>query len=371
MFVHQFVHVLNYGDAISGEAIAIKRLVEEQGMQCKIYCVHSHEKVREHASKMSEFETNFDSSSEKHCILLHYSIASPLNDLYAKIQGGLKALLYHNLTPVSWFLPYNTRVADDLKIGHKELPALLEISDIVLADSTYNKSELEKLGCNSCQVLPLPIDGEKWSVAENPGIAKILLGNGCKNFLHVGRLAPNKCIEDIIKTFYFYHHKIDSKSKLWLIGHDIDTEIYSLELRLLVESLRVENAVEFVGSVADSELKAFYQNSDCYLCMSEHEGFCVPVLEAMRFKLPVVAYASTALPETMGDAGFLVNEKNHAEIAELVSMIVAKPALKSEIVKRGLKRVDDFSENRFYESFKANLLDIVGSKKKKAAGSAS
>ena len=193
MFVHQFVHVLNYGDAISGEAIAIKRLLEQQGIRCNIYCVHHHEKVKEYASDISEFSTFFEEDSDEHCILLHYSIASSLNDLYAKQKSAKKALLYHNLTPVSWFLPYNARVAEDLKVGHKELPELLSISDIVLADSTYNKSELEALGCSSCEVLPLPIDQKKWGINSNNGIAKVLSSNGCKNFLHVGRLAPNKC----------------------------------------------------------------------------------------------------------------------------------------------------------------------------------
>ena len=95
--------------------------------------------------------------------------------------------------------------------------------------------------------------------------------------------------------------------------------------------------------------------------MSEHEGFCVPVLEAMFFELPVIAYASTALPETMGDAGFLVNSKSHAEIAELVSMIAQDKTLKQELVSRGVSRVSSFSEEIFYKSLKKSFLDKITS----------
>lgn len=361
MFVHQFVHALNFGDAISGEAITIKRLLSSLGIECRIYSLHSHPKVKEHVTPWEEFERYYDAQAGDHSILLHYSIASPLNDLYAKTTSAVRAILYHNLTPVSWFAPYNARVANDLRIGYQELPALVELSDIVLADSTFNKSELEKLGCRNCAVLPLPLDFQKWEIAANPGIASILKSSGVRNFLHVGRLAPNKCIEDILKIFYFYHHKIDENSKLWLIGHDVDTEIYSLELSLLVRSLRLEKAVEFVGTVADSELKSFYQESDCYFCMSEHEGFCVPVLEAMRFGLPVIAYNSTALPETLGNAGILVDRKSHAELAELTHVLLNDQQLRTALVEAGEKRAELFAEPMFLEALESQFLSKIAS----------
>ena len=178
-----------------------------------------------------------------------------------------------------------------------------------IADSSYNASELEGFGCKNPVVLPLTIDPDRWKVASNPGILSALRDHGGKNILHVGRLSPNKCIEDILKAFYFYHHKFDTTSKLWIVGHDIDTELYSLELRALCRKLRIHQAVMFTGSVADSELKAFFEGADAYICMSEHEGFCVPLIEALHHKVPVVAYNSSAVPETLGESGVLIKRE--------------------------------------------------------------
>jgi glycosyltransferase involved in cell wall biosynthesis len=191
------------------------------------------------------------------------------------------------------------------------------------------------------------LDLKKWSVPANPGIASLLKSTGDVNLLHVGRLAPNKCVEDILKIFYFYHHKIQRRSKLWLIGIDIDTEIYSFELRRLISRFNLKHAVEFVGAVADSELRSFYENSAVYLCMSEHEGFCLPLLEAMHFRLPVIAFGVCAVPETLGEAGILVRRKAHAELAELVEILVSDQGIREKLVLAGQRRIEEFSEERF------------------------
>ena len=244
-----------------------------------------------------------------------------------------------------------------LEQGLEELPQLLKLSSRILADSTFNKEELAKLTSESVEVLPLPLDGKKWSIPANPGIAAALRGHGGKNFLHVGRIAPNKCLEDIIKSFYFYHHKINPKSKLWFVGHDIDCEIYSLELRRLVSELSLKPFVEFVGSVSDGELKSFYENSDAYLCMSEHEGFCVPLLEAMNYRLPIVAFAGSAIPETVGDAGILLDKKEPALVAEILEQIVENiDGLRDSLIEKGQARVAAFQIDNFSERVQSAII---------------
>ncbi len=355
MRIHQFVHTLNYGDAISGEALLIQRILSEMGISGEIYSVNTHERLQGATKDWRSFSAPSD--DEATAVLLHYSIGSPLNAKLLDTPGILRGLIYHNLTPVKWFAPYNSVVAANLALGTDELPRLLPQMDIVLADSAYNKSELDAMGCERSKVLSLVLDQKKWGVAPNPGIVRNLTGAGEKNLLHVGRFAPNKCIEDIIKAFYFYHHKIEKKSTLWLIGSDIDTEIYSFELRRLVSELRLKHAVRFVGSVSDCELRAFYENADLYLCMSEHEGFCVPLLEAMQFGVPVVAFSATAVPETLADAGFLLKEKNAAEVAELINQILSNTALREASVARGKKRAAEFSEARFAEDLQRTLIN--------------
>ena len=238
-------------------------------------------------------------------------------------------------------------MAKDLKYGLSELPELLTTADLILADSTYNKEELGNLGFSNVEVFPLLYDSKKWAVQENKGIAGILSNSKEVNILTVGRLAPNKCIEDTIKSFYFYHHKINKNSKLWIVGHEIDTEIYAFELRNLVKKLLLDNSVKFVGTVANCELKAYFQNSNLYMCMSEHEGFCVPLVEAMNFDLPIIAYDSSAIAETLGDAGLLVKNKSHAEIAEAMNLIISDNKIREKFQSKAKIQIEKFSKKAF------------------------
>lgn len=370
MQIHQFVHTLSYGDAISGEVLVLKRLLRERCENSEIYSINTHEKLvgetRDYRLFLEDLE-RAKKAGEEVALVLHYSLGSPLNEIYTKASGIKKTLIYHNLTPAKWFAAYNTRVYQDLLSGIEELPKLLAQSDIVLADSEFNKNELRDFGCNSAEVLPLVLDTEKWKIAENPGIAAILKGSGKKNILHVGRIAPNKKIEDIIKAFYFYHHKIEKNSQLWLIGHDIDTELYSFELKHLVRRLQLQEDVHFIGSVADSELKAFYQNSDLYLCASEHEGFCVPLLEAMHFALPIIAYQSSAIPETLSNAGILVSDKRPAELAELMNLVISDQNLRSELEVKAKARVAEFSLQAFSKNLEQVLLNPLANERGKSA----
>lgn len=347
MQIHQFVHTLNYGDAISGEALVLKSILEERFSKSEIYSINTHEKLIGQTRDYKLFLEDIAKTDEEVVLILHYSLGSPLNDIYKEAKGIKKVIIYHNLTPATWFASYNTRVYEDLLTGREELPGLLQISDIVLADSEYNQKELKEFGCSTADVLPLVLDHKKWAVEENAGIANILKSSNKKNILHVGRIAPNKKIEDIIKAFYFYHHKIEENSQLWLIGHDIDTELYSFELKYLVRRLHLDHAVNFVGSVADSELKAFYQNSDLYLCMSEHEGFCVPLLEAMHFSLPVVAYSASAIPETLADGGILISDKTPEKLAELMALCISDQELRAKLNQKAKERVAQFNLERF------------------------
>ena len=356
MEVYQLVHTLSYGDAISGEALSIKRILQSQGITSEIYCVNVHPKLKNSAKKWGSFEAEVAAraADEDILLILHYSLGSPLNRAYREFKGR-RGIIYHNLTPAHWFENYNSRVTEDLISGAKELPELVACSDVVLADSTYNASEISEY--SNPHVLPLTLDTKKWNISANPGIASVLKGHGGKNFLHVGRIAPNKCIEDIIKAFYFYHHKIDEESRLWLIGGDIDTEIYSFELRRIVSEFHLKEAVTFVGTVSDEELRAFYENCDAYLCMSEHEGFCVPLVEAMHFGLPVIAYDACAVAETLGDGGILLQQKAPEKVAELMHLLVTDSKIRGELISRGRKRVSAFSEDKFEQRLKQLLLE--------------
>lgn len=353
MRIHQLLHTLSYGDAISGEVLALQRCLRELGVESEIYAINIHPKYKGRARDYRELDRSFDGK-----VILHYSLGSPLNDLYRSLTSATRVLVYHNITPPEWFEGVNPRVVRDIKNGLADLSALCRESDRLLSDSQFNADELAALGFSS-DVLELPIDPARWTEEANGGISSLLKNDPVLHLLHVGRVAKNKKIEDVIKVFYFLHHHLEPRSKLWLVGIDTDTEIYSFALKRMVYQLRLDKAVSFTGGMSDSEVRAFYENASVYLTMSEHEGFCLPVIEAMNFGLPVVAYAQGALPATVGDGGVIINDKNPAAVAELVLKIHQDQGLKEELKRAGRSRVAELSYDRFKERVKV-LFQIPG-----------
>ena len=339
--IHQLVHTLSYGDAISGEVLALQRVLRDAGYSSEIFAINVHPKLEGRAQKYQQFPKDFAGE-----VVLHYSLGSPLNILYRSLARAKRTLVYHNLTPAVWFEGVNPRIVRDIESGAKELPALCAISSRLLADSEFNAQELQQLGFRA-EVLPLPIDPERWNFPENPGIAALLRSTPGIHLLHVGRLAPNKCIDDIIKVFYFLHHYVEPQSTLWIVGIDIDTELHSFELKRLVHELDLEGSVNFAGCMADAEIKALYRNATAYLCMSEHEGFCLPLAEAMHFGLPVLAYASSAIPETVASGGILLKDKRHPEIAELIGEIYRNAEFRDKLRDAGKRQAAEFSHEHF------------------------
>lgn len=353
MAIHQLLHTLSYGDAISGEVLALKRVLEGAGLESQIFAFNIHQKLKGQAQEISIDSP--DLSFEKgDTVILHYSLGSPLNEMYQGCDLQRRILIYHNITPAHWFRSVNSRVYSDIGKGIADLPRMCRCSDLILADSPFNQAELAQLGFAS-EVLELPIDPQRWSVEANAGILALLGSRSGTNVLHVGRLAPNKCVEDILKFFYFFHHFGNKSSQLWLVGIDTDTELYSFSLKRLAYELGLEDVVHFTGPVADEELRSFYTCADLYMCMSEHEGFCLPVVEAMHFGVPVMAYSAGALPDTIGSAGILFSEKRHAELAEVALEVLQNQQLCSQLQDAGRKRVGQLS----FENFASRVKSLV------------
>jgi len=348
--IHQLVHTLSYGDAISTEVLALQRAFHVSGITSEIFAINEHPLLRGKTRPHTELErvTTAD-------LVLHYSLGSVLNDLYGGWQRGRRTLIYHNITPPKWFRGINARVAADIERGLAELPKLCRLSDQLLADSRFNAEEMKAMGFAS-EVLDLPVDPGRWNTTRNEGIYNLVKGTPGTHVLHVGRLAPNKCVEDIIKTFYFVRHKIDRQSTLWLVGIDTDTELYSFSLKRLAAELGLEDSINFVGCLADEEVRSLYEACTVYICMSEHEGFCLPVVEAMHFGCPVVAYAAGAVTDTVGHGGILIREKRHAEVAELLFTLGNDDALRSRLVNAGRERVKSLSYDRFVERIRELFL---------------
>jgi glycosyltransferase involved in cell wall biosynthesis len=323
--VHQLLSNFDYGDAIGNHVRALRALLRRWGRPSDVYAQYIHEGL----ARDARFYTRYrDVSSPDRVVLFHFSIGSEVTSFYAGLPDR-KVLVYHNITPAEYFVGVNARVADRCRRGRWELQRLASVTDLALGVSEFNRRELEAAGFRRTGVLPILVD---WSQYAHPPVAAVEEAyRATTNLLFVGRLAPNKRVEDLIKTYYFYR-RLEPASRLLLVGSWVDTEGYVAGLQKLAAELGVLDGVVFAGSVSQAELCAFYRCASVYLCLSEHEGFCVPLLEAMHFGVPIVAFAAAGVPGTLGSAGLLVAEKDFPTTAELVHRVVTDRSLRDAVV---------------------------------------
>ena len=218
------------------------------------------------------------------------------------------ALIYHNITPPEYFVGVHRTLARQCFRGRRELQAYVDRCDLALGDSEFNRQDLEALGFPRTGVLPVVPDFSHLDRAPNRFVAG-QFDDDWTNILFVGRVIANKKIEDVIRFFHAYHTTFNPRSRLLIVGVFSLFERYLASLNHLVADLGLEH-VHFTGHVSDEELVAYYDIADLFLCASEHEGFCVPLVEAFYKQVPVLAYAATAVPATMDGAGVLFDDKD-------------------------------------------------------------
>jgi L-malate glycosyltransferase len=334
--VHQLVPNLAFGDAISQQVLTLRRLFRAIGLSSDVFAENVDVRLRGEARPHREIRGAAENGA---AILYHFSIGSELSDVFRLLPNS-RALVYHNITPPHFFHGVNARVAELCARGTEELRSLRSHATVAIADSEFNRRDLEGLGFQRTSVLPIVLDPERYRVRPVARLERSYR-DGHVNFLHVGRLAPNKRIEDVVKVFYFYRRRINPESRLFLVGIDTDMEIYSVAIRQMIQDLGL-SGIHFTGRVTQRELVTYYRLAHVYLCMSEHEGFCVPLLEAMHLGVPVIAYDAGATSETLGDGGALVVRKDFPEIAELAALLNEDRSLREDLVARGRARVRDF-----------------------------
>lgn len=348
MQIHQILPALSYGDAVSNDAIAILETLKNLGYDSNIYARHIDPKVSKYARNIDKYKDD-----PSNILIYHFSIASFEVTNFVKQLKCFKILIYHNITPKEYFQNYDFSLYQMCAKGLEELKDLRNYIQLGIGDSEYNRSELERVGFLNTDVLPIMVNFKKYDkILIN--YSNNIIKDGMINFLFVGRLSPNKRQDDVIKTFYYYHKYIDRNSKLYLVGAE-QIRGYVSQLKGFVNKLGLTNDVIFAGLVNDNKLAKYYKYSDIFLSMSEHEGFCVPLLEAMYFRVPIIAYASTAIPYTLGKAGILLNKKNYIEIAELIDALLKDKILKERIIKKQQERLNDFNK----EKISNKLVEII------------
>ena len=315
MKVHQLTAALSYGDAIGNEALAIQRQLRAAGHESDIFAELVHPRVAHLARPLHEYASV--SSPETVCIF-HFSIGSAAGRLVHGLPDRL-VVIYHNITPAHFFLGFHPHLAGLCHHGRRELEAFAARTQLALGDSEFNRQELERAGFARTGVLPIVLDLSLYERAPSP-VVRRLYDDGRTNVLFVGRIIPNKKIDDLVRSFAFFQRYLRPESRLLLVGDHRGFERYFDRLQQLVSELRVDEVV-FSGQVDDDELYAYYRLADVFLCLSEHEGFGVPLQEAMLFGVPVVAYDAGAVRETLRGGGVLLQDKSPELVAEVLDRV--------------------------------------------------
>ena len=340
MRIVQLLADMQYGDAITDNALALKAAIESSGAESDIYAENIHPSLFEKVKNIADYKP-------ADCVIHHFAIGSAVNEFVKKLDCR-KILVYHNITPSHFFEGYNLKSELSCLEARVQLAKCREVYDAALAVSEYNRAELESFGFKNTGVLPILYDYSRAAVF--PRKSKIT------NILFLGRIAPNKCQQDVIRAFYYYKKYFNKDANLYIAGAYGGMEKYLSELIHLAESLSVKD-VYFTGRLSYEQMYRLYSNTDLFLCMSEHEGFCVPLVECMHYGIPILAYSAAAIPETLADSGVLFSRKDYFAVAAMMNEILTNTELKNKIVSSQKKRLKDFSE----EKIRTGLFEILKS----------
>lgn len=332
--VHQVLATLGYGDAIGHEVLGIQRVLRAAGFDSDIF-VETADHRLEHLTR--DYRELRDASHPDNLLIHHFSIGSRASRLAYALPDRM-ALVYHNITPPEYFLGIHKKLVEFCYHGRRELRAYPDRVVLALGDSEFNRQELAGIGFRQTGVLTVVPSFSHLDV-EPSRLHAARFDDGWTNLLFVGRVIPNKRFEDVIRFFHVYKTRHNPRSRLIFVGSYTAFETYLTMLHDLVARLRLPD-VHFLGHVSNEELTAVYDVADVFVCASEHEGFCVPLVEAFYKQVPVLAFAATAVPATMDGAGVLYDTKDPLEVAALIDVVVSDARLRDAIVEAQDRALD-------------------------------
>ncbi len=351
MIIEQFLPAFHYGDATSNSALAFHNYLKVKGVESRLISLTSDKSVREKVILFKDYKLNKESVK-----ILHFAIPSLLTDFFRK-TGGKKVIIYHNITPSLFFTDYSEFLTKFTNDGRSHLAVLKDSFDLSIGVSEFNASDLRELKFKNVNVFPLIVDMNDYDKAYSRGYYD-LINDDRKNILCVGRIAPNKKIEDAVKMLFFYKKYLSPSIRLIVAGNINSVPKYFSAVRDLASRfyLTAEDIL-FTGHIKFDEFLAVYKISDVYLSMSEHEGFCLPVMESFKMELPVAAYDAGAIKETVGNGGVIFDTKDPEKVAGTLEFLINNETLRKKVVDNGKKRLDKYTE----DSDPAKLLDLISS----------
>ena len=324
--IHQVLATLGYGDAIGNEVLGIQRVLRDAGHESEIFVQTAEPRVEDLTIHYSDLR---DASHPDNVLIHHFSIGSRASRLAYALPDRM-VLIYHNITPPEYFVGVNKELVRLCFRGRRELALYKSRCDLALGDSEYNRQELDALGFSPTGVLEV-VPGFDHLKGPANYLSAGAFADDCINVLFVGRVIPNKKFEDLIRAFHAYRTFFNPRSRLLLVGSHAGFDRYVAMLHGLIGRLGVRD-VHLVGHVSDEELVAYYEVADIFVCASDHEGYCVPLIESFHMGVPVLAYAATAVPATMDGAGILYTSKDPMYIAALINAVIEDPDLADRVV---------------------------------------
>ena len=345
--LHQFIVYFRDADAVGNQIAAIHRIAEGLGISSCVYY--------EHFGKHPEAPSQHYSTCQPQpgdALLLHYGGATELDEAFRNLAQSHTVspwVCYHNVTPGRFFAPFDRGIAVQLEKGRERIRSGFFGNAQFAAGSHYNADELRQLGfVGEIAALPYVLNPDRLLAQRSTAMVtdRALQLHDRVNWLFVGRMAPNKRQDALVRAFAYYHNFINPNSRLILAGSVQGMESYLDYVRAVIDSLTLQDHVVLNCDPSDLELAACYVAADVFVCASEHEGFCVPLIEAMWFDIPIVALRRAAVTETLGDSGIGLNSLHPALIAESAHAVLSNDDLRSSVCAAQQLRLKHFASDR-------------------------
>jgi glycosyltransferase involved in cell wall biosynthesis len=351
--IDQWVPALHRGDAVGDSARLMRDAFRSWGHSADVFALDLDDDLEGDGRKFSEWKPG----SASDVVILHYALPSPLTAAL-KDHRGRRVLLYHNITPAGFFVGHDAEMVRICDLGRRELPGLRDHVDLGLADSEFNRRELEEAGFRRTGVVPIYLDFRRYREAPNPVLSEMLC-DGRANLLFVGRVAPNKRHDDLIRLASYWRRFISPGVRLLLVGKLPRGRPYfdSLQAFMYEEGFTPWEVV-FMGHVDHGDLLACYAAADVFVSMSEHEGFGVPLVESMLMGVPILAYRAAAVPDTLGDAGVQFAEKRFDLVAEMAWSLANEAGLRRAVLAGQEARLAAFAPAAVESALKGHLATL-------------
>ena len=352
MIVHQLLSGAGPHDAVTGQARAYRALFSRWGWGGEDVAASVDPRVNGEVRPLASLRPADDD-----VLVLHFSAYAPRLRAALDLPGP-KLLISHNVTPARWLWRYDPGSAVQCAVGRAQLPEFARRVDLAAGVSAYNAAELKAAGAPAVEVLPILFDRTRLEAAGEPRPG----GNLAPTVLFVGRLTPHKRQDEVIRAFALYRRLHAPEAQLVLVGEP-QPRGFDDRLRELADHL-APGAVTIEGGLSPAQLAERYRGADAFLCLSEHEGFLVPLVETFHYGVPVVARAVGGVPEVAGDAALLLDpdrDDDPAVVAELLHLAVSDEALRTELRRRGEARLERFSHEAVAGRIRAAVERVAGS----------